>query len=50
MARTEHDKPLRLLLVLPSWVGDITMATPTMRHIRNTLPGAFIGALMRPRS
>ncbi|MCA9303194.1 MAG: glycosyltransferase family 9 protein [Phycisphaerales bacterium] len=48
MARTENYKPLRLLLVLPSWVGDITMATPAMRRIRAALPGAFIGALLRP--
>jgi heptosyltransferase-2 len=41
-------KPLRLLLVLPSWVGDITMATPSIARIRAALPGAFIGALMRP--
>jgi len=48
MATTTKDKPLRLLLVLPSWVGDIAMATPTMRRIRTALPGAFIGALLRP--
>ncbi len=40
--------PLRLLIVLPSWVGDTVMATPTLRLIRNALPGAFIGALARP--
>jgi heptosyltransferase-2 len=43
-----NDKPLRLLLVLPSWVGDITMSTPTLRRIRSALPGAYIGALLRP--
>jgi len=48
MAPTNTDKPLRLLLVLPSWVGDIAMATPTMRRIRDALPGAFIGAMLRP--
>lgn len=41
-------KPLRLLIVLPSWVGDTVMATPTLRLIRDALPGAFIGALARP--
>ncbi len=40
--------PLRLLIVLPSWVGDTVMATPTLRRVREALPGAFIGALCRP--
>lgn len=40
--------PLRLLIVLPSWVGDTVMATPTLRRLREALPGAFIGALCRP--
>lgn len=41
-------KPLRLLVVLPSWVGDTAMATPTLRRLRTNLPGTFIGALARP--
>jgi heptosyltransferase II len=41
-------KPLRLLVVLPSWVGDAVMATPALRLLRSGLPGAFIGGLMRP--
>ncbi|MEQ8770250.1 MAG: glycosyltransferase family 9 protein [Phycisphaerales bacterium] len=40
--------PTRLLIVLPSWVGDAVMATPALRHIRTRVPGAFIGALCRP--
>jgi len=40
--------PLRLLIVLPSWVGDAAMATPTLRAIRRAMPGAFIGGLCRP--
>jgi heptosyltransferase-2 len=40
--------PLRLLIVLPSWVGDTVMATPTLRRLREALPGAYIGALCRP--
>lgn len=47
MMTDAHD-PLRLLLVLPSWVGDAVMATPAMVRIRESLPGAFIGALARP--
>lgn len=42
------DHPLRLLIVLPSWVGDAVMATPTIRRIRDAYPGIFIGALCRP--
>ncbi|HHN78251.1 MAG TPA: glycosyltransferase family 9 protein [Phycisphaerales bacterium] len=43
---TEHDT--RLLIVLPSWVGDAVMATPALVRIRRALPGAFIGGLARP--
>ncbi len=42
------NKPLRLLVVLPSWVGDAVMATPALRRLRTALPGAFVGALARP--
>ncbi len=42
------DSPLRLLIVLPSWVGDVVMATPTIRRIRNAYPGIFIGGLVKP--
>lgn len=43
---TEHDT--RLLIVLPSWVGDAVMATPALVRIRRAMPGAFIGALAHP--
>jgi heptosyltransferase II len=39
---------LRLLIVMPSWVGDAVMATPALRLIRSRLPGIYIGALVRP--
>ncbi|USN99270.1 MAG: glycosyltransferase family 9 protein [Phycisphaeraceae bacterium] len=42
------DPILRLLIVLPSWVGDAVMATPALIRLREALPGAFIGALARP--
>lgn len=41
-------RPLRLLVIVPSWVGDAVMATPTFRLLRGTLKGSFIGALVRP--
>ncbi len=44
----DDTQPTRVLIVLPSWVGDAVMATPALRHIRDALPGAFIGALCRP--
>jgi len=38
----------RLLVVLPSWIGDAVMATPALRRIRTALPGWFIGGVCRP--
>lgn len=42
----------RLLLVMPSWVGDCVMATPLLRAIRGRRPagddGACIAAYLRP--
>lgn len=48
MDPTDSPRIKRLLVVLPSWVGDGVMATPTTRMLREMLPGAFIGALARP--
>lgn len=42
------SRPLRVLVVCPSWVGDAVMATPALRLLRTRLPGAFIGGLVRP--
>jgi len=44
----ETTRPLRLLVVMPSWVGDAVMATPALRLLRDAIPGATIGGLMRP--
>jgi heptosyltransferase-2 len=33
---------------MPSWIGDAVMATPALGLLRDRLPGAFIGALLRP--
>ena len=40
--------PERLLLILPSWVGDAVMVTPALRRIRAERPGTYIGGLCRP--
>ncbi|MCG3123559.1 MAG: hypothetical protein GIKADHBN_01980 [Phycisphaerales bacterium] len=44
----ECPRPLRLLIVCPSWVGDVAMASPTLALVRRSLPGCFIGGLVRP--
>src|ERR1041385_6513153 len=33
---------------MPSWVGDVCLATPALSLIRQRLKGSFIGALVRP--
>lgn len=38
----------RLLVVMPSWVGDVTMATPLLRALREALPRAAIATLTKP--
>ncbi|MEO1007420.1 MAG: glycosyltransferase family 9 protein [Planctomycetota bacterium] len=38
----------RLLIVMPSWIGDGVMATPALRLLRDALPGWFFGGLARP--
>jgi heptosyltransferase-2 len=45
---TAPPRPGRLLVVLPSWLGDAAMATPTLRLLRDSLPGSFIVGLARP--
>lgn len=45
---TQPNKPRKLLVVCPSWLGDVVMSTPALRLLRSRLPGAFIGALVRP--
>jgi heptosyltransferase-2 len=37
----------RLLVVMPSWVGDIVMATPTLRALRAVEPSDVITVLVR---
>ncbi|MGD9693511.1 MAG: glycosyltransferase family 9 protein [Phycisphaerales bacterium] len=45
---TPQPEPTRVLVVLPTWVGDTVMATPALRLLRDRLPGVFLGALARP--
>ncbi|MFI4917299.1 MAG: glycosyltransferase family 9 protein [Phycisphaerales bacterium JB060] len=48
MGEAVGQRDRRLLVVLPSWVGDAVMATPALRLVRDTLPGWYIGAICRP--
>lgn len=40
--------PLRIVVVCPSWVGDVVMATPALRLIRSALPGATLALMAKP--
>jgi heptosyltransferase-2 len=39
---------MKLALFLPNWVGDLVMATPAVRAIRDHFPDAEITAILRP--
>ena len=40
-------KPERILIIAPSWVGDVVMATPAIRALRRAFPAAHIAVLAR---
>jgi len=41
----EYDSPSRILVVLPNWVGDLVLATPALRALRNQFPDTHIAFL-----
>ncbi len=43
-----RDRPDRLLVVVPNWVGDVVLATPVLRALREGLPQTHIRLLLRP--
>lgn len=47
-AKTTMTTPDRVLVVMPSWVGDVVMATPALRLLRESLPSSRITAMVRP--
>jgi heptosyltransferase-2 len=48
MPRTpDPDRCARVLIVMPTWLGDTVMATPTLRALRGLYPKARITALIR---
>lgn len=44
-----NEKPQKILVHCPNWVGDVVMATPALRSIRESNPGAYIAVLIRPQ-
>ncbi len=38
----------RIALFLPNWIGDVVMATPTIRAVRATFPSAELVAVCKP--
>lgn len=47
MALANPSEPQRVLIVIPNWVGDVVMATPTLRALRSTMPSAHMTALCK---
>jgi heptosyltransferase II len=39
---------MKFALFLPNWIGDVVMATPALRAVRDSLPSAEIVGIMRP--
>ena len=37
----------RILVVMPNWVGDVVMATPALRALRERFADAHIGLLLK---
>lgn len=48
MAHSQTINPQRILIVMPSWVGDAVMATPTLRALRARFAEARITAVAKP--
>lgn len=39
---------MKIAVFLPNWVGDVAMATPTLRAIRRRFPAAKVTGIMKP--
>ena len=44
-----NRKPEKILIHCPNWVGDLVMATPALRAVRENNPDAYISLLVRPQ-
>lgn len=43
-----NARPTKIAVFCPNWVGDVVMATPTLRALRRQYPRAEIVAILRP--
>lgn len=48
VAQNRAEHPRRILVVLPSWVGDLVLATPALAAIRAHFSTAHITGLLKP--
>ncbi|QDU59824.1 ADP-heptose--LPS heptosyltransferase 2 [Planctomycetes bacterium Pan216] len=39
---------MKILVFCPNWIGDVVMATPTLRSLHNHFPDAHLAGVMRP--
>ena len=39
---------MNIAVFLPNWIGDVVMATPALRAVRDQFPSAEIVGVMRP--
>ena len=46
-AASGQRTPSRILLILPNWVGDLVLATPSLRVIRERYPDTYMTLLLR---
>ena len=46
-APKQYRKSERLLVIMPTWVGDCVMAIPTLRALRELYPEAYIAVLIK---
>src|SRR6516164_11780761 len=42
------ERRMKIAVFCPNWVGDLVMATPALRGVRNRFPKAEIVGVMRP--
>lgn len=42
------DEPQRIVVRAPNWVGDVVMATPTFRALRENYPQAHLAVVLKP--
>ena len=47
-AMTDPKDAMNLIVFCPNWIGDVVMATPTLRALRKLYPESRLTGLMRP--